>query len=61
MAALQLRNYDEDKVEVQRFLREYYKTESDGKKYFTYLEQLVSLRYEILVCVRRKSRIALNK
>ncbi len=41
MAAPQFRNYEEDKAEAQRFLREFYKSESDGKKHFTYLEQLV--------------------
>ncbi|VDD76385.1 unnamed protein product [Mesocestoides corti] len=43
MAASRFRNYDEDKVEIEKFLREFYKSEPDGKKYFPYLESLTKL------------------
>ncbi|VDN12728.1 unnamed protein product [Dibothriocephalus latus] len=43
MAALTLRNYEEDKREIQGFLREFYKAEPDGTKHFVYLEQLTKL------------------
>uniref|UniRef100_A0A183SWJ1 DNA replication licensing factor MCM7 n=1 Tax=Schistocephalus solidus TaxID=70667 RepID=A0A183SWJ1_SCHSO len=46
MASLSLRNYDEDKREIQGFLREFYKAEPDGTKHFVYLEQLVQQHIE---------------
>ncbi|KAL5107545.1 DNA replication licensing factor mcm7-A [Taenia crassiceps] len=40
MARVRFRDYDSDKKEIQSFLKEFYKAEADGKKYFPYLEQL---------------------
>ncbi|KAL5965951.1 DNA replication licensing factor mcm7-A [Taenia solium] len=40
MARVRFRDYDSDKKEVQSFLKEFCKAETDGKKCFPYLEQL---------------------
>lgn len=43
MAPIYSRDYEADKAELQRFLKEFHKTEEGGEKYFPYLEQLVFL------------------
>lgn len=41
MARVRFRDYESDKREIQSFLKEFCRTELDGKKHFPYLEQLV--------------------
>ncbi|KAM3185250.1 hypothetical protein ACTXT7_006749 [Hymenolepis weldensis] len=43
MAPVHFRDYDSDRAEITRFLKEFHRSEEDGEKYFPYLEQLSKL------------------